>query len=109
MSLCTVEEKINYRQSKPDAPCFCALRLRPLCQGKDLVNKKIFLHNTHLAVGQPLSIMSCSVEDFRQTTVDVPHLPPGENGVVLSSNLMTPGVSKLVTPAHLTASQVQYA
>jgi hypothetical protein len=83
MALCIVEEKHHFRQSNSEMACFCAMRLRPVCQGSDLVNKSIFLHNWGAAVfpGQPSMPehrLPCSVRDFKQTIVEVPHMliPP---------------------------------
>jgi hypothetical protein len=94
MALCVVEEKMHFRQKTPEEPCYCALRLRPLPQGKELVSKKIFLHNwqTALFPGQQLPHLPCYVKDFRQTIVDVPHvrMPDGGSVILPNSGFMTP-------------------
>ena len=101
MSLCTVEEKLHFRQKTPELPCYCALLLRPLPQGKDLVSKKILLHNaqTPLFPGQQLPHFPCTVKDFRQTVQDVPHVPmPDGGGVIL------PGAPGVAPPVAVTAA-----
>ena len=105
MALCFVEERFFFRQLKRgddvEIPLFCLLRLRPICQGADLVNKKIYIYtaNPAAAAGQPPPVLCGTVEDFRQSYVDVPHVPmAGGVGLILPNahlgmNGMTPGVA----------------
>lgn len=98
MALCSVEEKSMYRQreSNGELANFCAIRLQPICRGKDLVKQKIFLHNWTVGVfsGQVvLPVVPCTVTDFRQTLVDVPHVPVPEGGGIILPNpgMLAPG------------------
>lgn len=91
MAVCSVEEKVMYRQSNHESPAFCAIRLLPICHGKDLVNKKILVYSPGIS-GQVVPPMPYTVTDFRQTTADVPHVPmPHGGGGIL------PGVPTILT------------
>lgn len=115
MALCLVEERFFFRQLKRsedvEVPLFCLLRLRPICQGADLVKKKIYIYNANptAAAGQQPAVFCGTVEDFRQTYVDVQHVPmPDGVSIILphahlGMNAMTPGLPLApgVAPAPL--------
>jgi len=80
MALCLVQDRFFFRQLKRQAevehPFFCLLRLRPICQGKDLVKKKIYIYmQTSAQAGAAPPVVSATVEDFRQGFMDVQHFP----------------------------------